>query len=614
MQALFRKQNFAFIILAVLFMLCVFPAPAFGGQESSGSNTVTRISVPAGSDTVSIDVVMDSSVVYNGKKHLPVINGSKAEKEKKGTVRDLKMTVSCDLLAFSEVGYIIKNNRDAKGGAGKLIIKFKASKGTDSKRKSLINTVNRYLKKRPLDFNVTKADIGELEVEATLNNSRDAVKRVTVMLGGERVKLTSRNYTAAVEDGVITVKGRGNFTGTWSSNESGKKDEPIDPTEPEKLDQEDSGIRQLMADLSLRLLGSADISTDIKNGKNLAISAYSIENALGMTANGAKGDTLTEMENALFGGYSISEFNSEIKKYNSFVSSLNGSGFETNLANGIWVNGAPVDSGFEDIVKDCYNASVSSRAFDGSTVNEINGFVSDATRGMINKVIDELEEDDVMVLVNALYLAGVWENTFDEENIIEGQKFRAYDGSIENVTMLQDTENSRYFRYRGADGIIKDLQGGKGRFVAILPAEGESPLDYLGKCDKNMMATIEANIVGRCNLTTRFPEFEYEYDTSLNRPLMDAGVKKAFSPGADFSGFLSGDGSDICIDEVIHKTHVKVDREGAKAAAVTGIIAKATSTMDPIPRKTVIFDRPFIYMLTDENYVPVFVGVVNSVS
>jgi serpin B len=67
------------------------------------------------------------------------------------------------------------------------------------------------------------------------------------------------------------------------------------------------------------------------------------------------------------------------------------------------------------------------------------------------------------------------------------------------------------------------------------------------------------------------------------------------------------------IGRVLHKTHIDVDAEGTKAAAATA----ATITFKGMPlepeRKTVILNRPFLYMIVDTNTnLPMFIGTVQN--
>jgi serpin B len=112
---------------------------------------------------------------------------------------------------------------------------------------------------------------------------------------------------------------------------------------------------------------------------------------------------------------------------------------------------------------------------------------------------------------------------------------------------------------------------------------------------------------------TRMPEFHYEYSVSLEKPLRRMGVRQAFSDGADFSGLTD---DPVCLDAILHKTYINLNKNGTEAAAVTAVIVKAGSVRPPeqLEEKQVYLDRPFVYAIVDtQTGLPLFLGVVSRV-
>jgi serpin B len=95
------------------------------------------------------------------------------------------------------------------------------------------------------------------------------------------------------------------------------------------------------------------------------------------------------------------------------------------------------------------------------------------------------------------------------------------------------------------------------------------------------------------------------------------GMPDAFDRArADLSGImqpLNGDGYQVWIDRVLHKTHIEVDRKGTRAAAVTAVEACGTDCAEEYnPPVYVILDRPFIYGIIDNaTGLPIFLGCMN---
>jgi len=98
--------------------------------------------------------------------------------------------------------------------------------------------------------------------------------------------------------------------------------------------------------------------------------------------------------------------------------------------------------------------------------------------------------------------------------------------------------------------------------------------------------------------------------------LKEMGIQQAFSDTeADFSKMATSR-YPVYIGDVIHKTHIELDENGTKAAAVTAVICKATSCAPDMEEPIEIFlDRPFIYaIVSTDTGLPVFMGAVNSVA
>ena len=71
----------------------------------------------------------------------------------------------------------------------------------------------------------------------------------------------------------------------------------------------------------------------------------------------------------------------------------------------------------------------------------------------------------------------------------------------------------------------------------------------------------------------------------------------------------------VCIDEILHKTYIDVNKNGTEAAAATALIMKESSFLIGQEVKRVYLDRPFVYAIIDvKSGVPLFIGTVNSVS
>lgn len=358
-------------------------------------------------------------------------------------------------------------------------------------------------------------------------------------------------------------------------------------------------------DFSLRLFEATN-----ENGKNVLVSPLSVLCALSMTANGADGETRKQMEEVL--GMSIEELN--LYLYSYLTSLPSGNKYKLSLANSIWFTddvGFRVNAGFLKTNADYYGADIYKAPFDRQTLKDINNWVKKNTDGMIPKIIDDIPTDAVMYLVNALAFEAEWAEIYENYQVSDGT-FTKESGKVQNVELMYGTE-SRYLEDENATGFIKYYSGGKYAFVALLPNKGVSVSEYLSSLDG---ASLSVLLSGADSVTVNaaIPKFEVEYDTEMSNILMNMGMTDAFDPSsADFSGLGDSDYGNVYISRVIHKTYIEVGEKGTKAGAAT-IVEVKNECAAPMETKSVILDRPFVYMLIDcENNVPFFIGTLMSV-
>ena len=346
-----------------------------------------------------------------------------------------------------------------------------------------------------------------------------------------------------------------------------------------------------------------------EDGGNCLVSPLSVVLALAMTANGAADRTLSQMLDVIGGGMTIEDLNACLYGY---VRSLPPSNSKSKLAiaNSIWVNDLPGFAAREDFLRAAvswYDAAVYQLPFNEQCVKEINGWVSRNTDKMIEKIMESMDEDARMLLINAICFDAKWEAPFTNE---DERKFTADDGSTQYVYMMLASENT-YYEGEHYTGFAKKYGNGC-RFVAILP-DGETTLgDLIAGLDGEKLAAILSGAV-TTKVNVGLPKFSYEYAAKLKERLKAMGMTDAFDDlTADFS--LMCETEPLKIDDVIHKTFIEVAEAGTRAAAVSAV-TMAPTAMAPVKEpKTVILERPFLYMIVDnETDLPIFIGTVGSV-
>lgn len=354
---------------------------------------------------------------------------------------------------------------------------------------------------------------------------------------------------------------------------------------------------------------SLDIFKKIHEGENTLISPLSIISALSMTANGAEKETLSQMEEVF--GADIGSLNEYLYAYKAYLPTADK--YKVSLANSIWFKdkeSLTVEEEFLQTNKDYYNAEVYKAPFDDSTKNDINAWVNEKTDGQIKQLLEEKPpEDVVMYLINALSFDAEWLSIYKDTSVREGE-FTTQDGGKKTVDFMHSTEYG-YIEVTNAIGFSKPYADNKYSFVALLPDEGLAVSDFIASMDgKTLIEAIKNQSDDQVYASV--PKFVFEYNKELSEILKELGIKDAFDADfADFSSLGQSSEGNIFISRVIHKTKIEVDEKGTKAGAVTAV-AMSGGAAAPAEPKTVNLNRPFFFMIVDnEFHMPIFMGVLN---
>ena len=366
-------------------------------------------------------------------------------------------------------------------------------------------------------------------------------------------------------------------------------------------------------DYSFELMSAVLDSEDPSS--NMMISPASVMIALDLCAAGAGGDTLSELTDLVSEGADPLEQ----QAFASYMSrKINDSeGVDFSCANAMWINSYIMPDGIDnlyyDYVHDIFEAEARARSFDSDTVDEINEWVDDNTDGMIDRIINYLDPDTAMILVNAIAFEGQWADQYDDYQV-QDETFHAWDGTDRDVRMLNGTEES-FYETDKATGFCKLYNGGEYCFLVILPSDEDiSANEFLSEFSGEDYTEFINSISYDYDVRTKLPEFNFDCDISLSSVLKTLGVNEGFdSSNTDFTGIGNPVFGNLYIGDVLHKTHIELDQNGTRAAAVTAVVMEANGIFMEEPQiREVYCDRPFVYVIADtENMNPVFIGTYN---
>ncbi len=348
--------------------------------------------------------------------------------------------------------------------------------------------------------------------------------------------------------------------------------------------------------------------------ENSLISPLSVLYALAMTANGAGGETLKQMEDVL--GISTEELNRYLYSYtDAFPNESSENRTKIEIANSIWVNQEAEfvpNKEFLQINADYYGAGIYGLPFDEKATKFMNDWVREKTNDMIPKLVDQIDKNTVAVLLNALVFDCHWDVTYEEENVKIGE-FTKEDQTKQTAEfMYQNILHGTYYENEKFTGFSRGFDGFGHRFIALLPKEGVTVSEALADLDGDAFMELLDNGEGAI-IDTAVPKFETEFNANMCGVLKNMGIDKAFGEDADFCKMGTCSVGNLYIEEINHNAKIKVNEKGVVAGAGTSVQWTAVGGA-PDEQRKVHLDRPFIYVLYDSiNLVPLFIGTMMDV-
>jgi len=340
--------------------------------------------------------------------------------------------------------------------------------------------------------------------------------------------------------------------------------------------------------------------------ENLFFSPLSIYTLLSMVFAGAHGLTETQIKTVLHIKLDQNQFHSKYKKLLRVFQRDTGS--ELSMANLLCIHeNYQLLEKYLWIVEDTYGGAIWKLNFNAitETCSKINTWVAEHTQGKIKDVIHTLKEDDGLVLVNAIYFKGTWENLFKEKHT-EEENFTLLSGDKILVPMMHKKEKYRWLNEDGFQILEMPYKGIRVfgslehiSMIVLLPEKkgGIEDLENSLTNEKIENYLEKLHKIWEREINIYFPKFKIETGYELKKILYRLGMTSAFSDGANFSRIAED--PPRYISQIIHKAFVEVNERGTEAAAVTALRMLGASIGQTIKPPEFRADHPFIFLLID---------------
>lgn len=334
--------------------------------------------------------------------------------------------------------------------------------------------------------------------------------------------------------------------------------------------------------------------------ENICFSPYSIESALGMAAAGASGDTLDEMRQVM----QIGDMDSFIKDLSLSADKLENDAMDIRIANSAWYEkdltfSDSFESEYLPLLRDAYKADCFEETLsDPATVQMMNEWIGDATNDKITDMVNEVPDDAVLLLFNAVYFNAEWALPFPKEGTYD-EAFNGTNGEQTVPFMHLSEQYFKYYEYKGIRALRMYYKDSDMAMDLLIPADEDADVTALFNAlsleEKQALydGLSEAEEISIASL--KLPRFTFESDSiRLNEYLKNLGMVKAFTNAAEFDKISD----EVRISDIFHKTYIRVDENGTEAAAVTQVMMNRMSLPAGNP-VTFEVTMPFMYYISD---------------
>lgn len=328
--------------------------------------------------------------------------------------------------------------------------------------------------------------------------------------------------------------------------------------------------------------------------KNVVVSPISFSTVTKMIMVGANGDTKEEIVEALDKNSSEEELIAQTKTFMDWLENREGQP-TVELHNAFFYdknNFIPTKEYTNTLEKQFY-AEASPLDFKDkqNALANINGWVNDKTKTRIPKVLEDIKEDEIMFLLNALYFKADWAQPFELDLTREGD-FNLENGAITQTEFMYADNTFETYEDQDVEALALPYKDDELAMYFIKPKTG-SVNTLINEFDFDRFLQVKENLT-KTRYMVYVPKFKVEYENkTLAEYLKEVGIKQAFTSRADLTKM--GNIKNLYVSRVVHKTYLTIDEKGTEGAAVTAGGVGVTS-LPPRMR----FNSPFLIVLADK--------------
>lgn len=277
--------------------------------------------------------------------------------------------------------------------------------------------------------------------------------------------------------------------------------------------------------------------------------------------------------------------------------------FISSVVNKIYVHDQfQINPTFSDIAKNIFKAEIENVNFKEKVVtsDRINSWVEEKTKNNIKNFISprELSPDAQAVLVNSMYLQGLWDNVFTS---VKKQKFYTNHSNYVETDMMEQKKIFTYYENDNLHAKILKMRYHQSKYalVIVLPNDQAG----LSRLEENILETLTEPHYINAQVQVRVPKFKVNMAVPLIPILQQMGVRDVFKSTANLKNMGS---PQIYVNQMMQRNYIDVNENGTIAISATRASARL-GRPKRLQEKEFVADHPFLYYIRSSVGI-VFVG------
>lgn len=354
-------------------------------------------------------------------------------------------------------------------------------------------------------------------------------------------------------------------------------------------------LDKMNAEFSVDLYQAVSLS----HKENIIFSPFGTILALGMIQLGAKGKAQQQIRQTLkFPETAKGEEFSVLKSFFSAISEKKQE-FTFNLASALYIQeGFTVKEQYLHGNKEFFQSAIKLVDFQDAKAcaETISTWVESKTDGKIKGMFtgEEFGPLTRLVLVNAIYFKGDWEQKFIKENT-QLMDFTKKDGATVNIPMMKALLKTKYGYFSESSMNYQVLElpykGSEFSLIIILPEE-DVAIEEMDKLITPHQILKWFSEMEEEEVEISLPRFKVEQKLDFKEALNSLNITEIFSGGCDLSGIT--DSSEVYVSQVMQQIFFEINEEGSEAATSTGMNIPVIMSL---ARNQFIADHPFLFIV-----------------